>query len=125
METGRIGKTIEDFVTREEMADQIESALNSPKIQELPFEEAPVSLLSTTPMLYSSDFTIKQQDRNLTEVENELRNEMHNLFNERNDEELTRLVVAGELAKVCVIISAESLKSSVDRRCTCRYCWIN
>ena len=100
METGRIGKTIEDFVTKEEVSNQIELALSSPRTEVLPFEEAPVSLLSATPMLSSSDFTIKQHERDISEIENELRKKMHELFNEKNDEELTRLVVAGELAKV-------------------------
>ena len=112
METGRIGKSIESFVTREEMREHIQQ-VNSPK-SELPFEEPPVSsLLSSTPMLTSNDFKLKPTNRDLLDIENDLRKEMHNLFNEKHDEEMIKLVVAGELGKIDDVLA--DIVSSIEK----------
>ena len=118
METGRIGKTIESFVTMEQVESRIDQALErtGDKKSELPFEEEPVSLLSATPML-SSDFkTTKLPYEDLQpqfdHLANELRGQIDQLSNEK-DESFIKLIVAGELGKIDEVLA--DIVSSIEK----------
>merc|ERR1712242_619295 len=64
-------------------------------------------------MLTSNDFKLKPTNRDLLDIENDLRKEMHNLFNEKHDEEMIKLVVAGELGKIDDVLA--DIVSSIEK----------